>query len=143
MDLSVTVQKIYCSTEVPVREDGVDLSTGAASRRITKKCPRPRGRGGFKQIDYNNFSFVMEVPVREDGVDLSVCCWSETHLQKCPRPRGRGGFKLHKSQKVRRALVPVREDGVDLSLLHQSQVVSKIVPVREDGVDLSICGISQ
>ena len=56
---------------VPVREDGVDLSSIAADFPEMRERPRPRGRGGFKRQSIFREVFSC-VPVREDGVDLSM-----------------------------------------------------------------------
>ena len=93
VDLSIKSWKTFKHSTVPARVGGVDLSLYASSRCSLVLGPRPCGRGGFKQHEYEEVYRYHLVPARVGGVDLSKVRNLSLSRVHSPRPCGRGGFK--------------------------------------------------
>ena len=115
VDLSFFIAPYSSRFMVPARVGGVDLSYSLSAEEMTVFCPRPCGRGGFKQLTHVFCDLRHAVPARVGGVDLSSS--SMTAL-------------LH-------SLVPARVGGVDLSSTNRMSWLQGVVPARVGGVDLS------
>ena len=93
VDLSIKSWKPFKHSTVPARVGGVDLSLYASSLCSLVLGPRPCGRGGFKQHEYEEVYRYHLVPARVGGVDLSKVRNLSLSRVHSPRPCGRGGFK--------------------------------------------------
>ena len=106
-------------------------------------CPRPCGRGGFKQGKALRCYFRGDVPAHAGGVDLSPNHRVIRYGLIVPAHAGGVDLSLTECFDCHVECVPAHAGGVDLSVSQQHWFWFASVPAHAGGVDLSLTQLRQ